>query len=306
MDISTLNEIIAASVRIATPITLAALGGVFCQKSGIFNIGLEGIMLVGAFTVICGVYASDGSIWFGLFCAVASGIIFSLLFAIAVLKLNANQIITGIGLNLLGVGLTSFLLRSIFNTSGLLRPPVIHKIPLIKIEFLKDIPVLGGIFAEQHIITYISFVMVVVTAILLYKTPFGIASRAIGELPEAATTAGVNPKRIGLLAIIWSGALCGLAGSYLSIVSVSEFTENMVQGRGFTAFTALVFGNANPYITWAVSILFGFADALGIRVELSSLGFPSSILKMFPYILSVVALGLSCYTREKRLKRNRT
>ena len=305
MDFSTLNEIISASVRIATPITLAALGGVFCQKAGIFNIGLEGIMLIGAFAVICGVNASGGSIWVGLFYAVVSGIVFSLLFAFAVLKLNANQIITGIGLNLLGVGLTSFLLRSVFDTTGSLRPPVIHKIPPIQLEFLKDIPVIGGIFAEQHIITYMSFVLVIVTAILLYKTPFGMAARAIGELPEAATTAGVKPARICLFAIIWSGALCGLAGSYLSVVTVSEFTENMVQGRGFTAFTALVFGNANPYLTWAVSILFGFADALGIRIELSGLGFPSSILKMFPYLLSVVALGLSCYTREKRLKRNR-
>ncbi len=306
MDISTLNEIIAASVRIATPITLAALGGVFCQKAGIFNIGLEGIMIIGAFAVVCGVYFSEGNIWFGLLCAIISGILFSLLFALAILKLNTNQIITGIGLNLLGIGLTSFLLRSVFDTSGSLRPPVIHKIPPVRIEFLKEIPVLGGIFADQHIITYVSFAMVVVTAFLLYKTPFGIASRAIGELPESATTAGISPKKIGLFAVIWSGALCGLAGAYLSIVSVSAFTENMVQGRGFTAFTALVFGNANPYITWAVSILFGFADALGIRVELSGLGFPSSILKMFPYLLSVAALGLSCYTREKRLKRNRS
>lgn len=305
MDISTLNEIIAASVRIATPITLAALGGVFCQKAGIFNIGLEGMMIVGSFAVICGVYASAGSIWVGLLCAVIAGIIFSLLFALVVLKMNANQIITGIGLNLLGVGLTSFLLRSVFNVTGSLRPPVIHKIPPIQLDFLKNVPVIGGVFAEQHVITYISFAMVIITAVLLYKTPFGMASRAIGELPEAATTAGIKPGRICLFAIIWSGALCGLAGAYLSVVTVSEFTENMVQGRGFTAFTALVFGNANPFVTWAVSILFGFADALGIRVELSGLGFPSSILKMFPYVLSVAALGLSCYTREKRLKRNR-
>jgi ABC-type uncharacterized transport system permease subunit len=302
MDIAMINDIIAASVRIATPITLAALGGVFCQKAGVFNIGLEGMMLIGSFAVICGVQMSGGSVWVGMLCAVIAGMAFSLLFALSVLKFNANHIISGIGTNLLAVGLTSFLLRAVFDTQGSLRPAVMNKIPTVKLEFLENIPIIGGIFGEQHMITYIAFIMVALTAILLYKTPFGVSSCAIGELPESATTAGIKPKKIALLAILWSGALCGLAGTYLSTVSVSEFTENMVQGRGFTAFSALIFGNANPFVTWAVSILFGFADALGIRVELGNSGFPSSIIKMFPYLLSVAALAVSCYARERRRK----
>lgn len=298
MSIADLNDIISASVRIATPITLAALGGVFCQKAAIFNIGLEGMMLAGSFAVICGQIAFPGSIAAGMLFAIAAGIALSLLFALAVLRFDANQIITGIGINLLGVGLTSFLLRAIYDTQGTLRAEVMGKLPAVSLPFLQDIPILGGIFGEQNLLTYISFLMVLVTALLLYKTPFGVSACAIGELPESVATSGVKPKRIQLFSILWSGLLCGIAGTYLSTVSVTGFTEDMVQGRGFTAFSALIFGNGNPFITWAVSILFGFADALGIRMELNSVGLPSSIIKMFPYLLSVAALAASCYARE--------
>lgn len=305
MDIASLNDIIAASVRIATPVTLAALGGVFCQKAGIFNIGLEGMMLVGSFAVICGEIASGGSIVAGLIFAAGAGILMSLLFALAVLKLGANKIITGIGINLLSVGLTSFLLRAIYDTQGTLRAEGMESLPSIKFSFLQGIPVIGGIFGEQNLLTYIAFIMVIVTALILYKTPFGVAACAIDELPESVESGGVKPDRIALFAILWSGLLCGIAGTYLSTVSVSGFTEDMVQGRGFTAFSALIFGNGNPFVTWAVSILFGFADALGIRIELNNSDFPSSIIKMFPYVLSVVALASSCYVREVSRKRKK-
>ena len=303
MNTTLLNDIILASVRIATPITLAALGGVFCQKAAVFNIGLDGMMLVGAFAVICGGIAFDGNILAGMLVAMLAGLLLSLLFALAVLKFNANQIITGIGLNLLAAGLTSFLLRAIYDTQGTLRADTMGKLPTICIPFMRDVPILGGIFAEQNLMTYIAFAMVFVTAVILYKTPFGIATCAIGELPDSVATSGVKPKRIQLFAIIWSGLLCGIAGAYLSTIAVSGFTEDMVQGRGFTAFSALIFGNGNPYITWAVSVLFGFADALGIRVELNSSGISSSLIKTFPYILSVFALAVSCFIRENTRKK---
>ena len=165
MNITALNDIISASVRIATPITLAALGGVFCQKAAIFNIGLEGMMLVGSFAVICGQIAFPGSIAAGMLFAIAAGIALSLLFALAVLRFDANQIITGIGINLLGVGLTSFLLRAVYDTQGTLRAEVMGKLPTISLPVLKDVPILGGIFGEQNLLTYISFLMVLVTAL---------------------------------------------------------------------------------------------------------------------------------------------
>ena len=273
MDIASINDMIAASVRIATPVTLAALGGVFCQKAGIFNIGLEGMMLMGSFAVICGEIAFGGSIVAGLAFAALAGMLMSLLFAL--------------------VGLTSFLLRAIYHTQGTLRADVMGKLPNIEIPIIQNIPILGGIFGEQNLLTYFAFVMVILTALLLYKTPFGVAACAIGELPECVESGGIKPNKVALFAILWSGTLCGIAGTYLSTVSVSGFTEDMVPGRGF----------GNPFITWAVSILFGFADALGIRVELNSSAFPSSIIKMFPYILSIIALASSCYVREVSRKK---
>lgn len=307
MSLQAINDVLAASIRIATPITLAALGGVFCQKSGVFNIGLEGIMLIGAFAAICGVRMSNGSVWVGMLVAAAAGIAMSLLLALAILRFKANQIIAGIAINLLGVGLTSFLMRAAFGVTGSLRAPVMHKIAAIQVPFLANVPILGAMFNGQHVLTYISYILVIVTAFLLYKTHFGVATRAVGELPEAAATAGVKPNKLYLLAIIWSGALCGLAGAYLSCVSVSEFTENMVQGRGFTALTALIFGAGNPIATWFASILFGFSDAIGIRLELMRTGISSSIVKMFPYILSIVALVVSSMMQAKRRgKSNKT
>ena len=169
MDIASINDMVAASVRIATPVTLAALGGVFCQKAGIFNIGLEGMMLMGSFVVICGEIAFGGSIVAGLAFAALAGMLMSLLFALAVLKLEANKIITGIGINLLSVGLTSFLLRAIYHTQGTLRADVMGKLPNIEIPIIQNIPILGGIFGEQNLLTYFAFVMVILTALLLYN-----------------------------------------------------------------------------------------------------------------------------------------
>lgn len=298
MSVEVLNNIISTTLRNSTPLMLAALGGVFCQKARLFNIGLEGIMLMGSFTAICGVMISGGSAYIGLIFAVLCGMLFSLLFYIFAVKFNANQIITGIGLNLMATGLTAFLLRAVFDTKGALRTPGLTPLPTLKLPFLKGIPVIGGLFGELQFITIIAIVMMFVTAIILKKTPIGIHTSAIGEMPDSVSTAGVNPSRVYLFDVLWSGALCACAGAYLSIVSVSAFTENMVSGRGFTAFSALIFGNANPYAVCACSLLFGFVDAIGIKLELSRAAIPSSLIKMAPYILTVAALAVSCYVRQ--------
>lgn len=298
MTVEIINNIISTTLRNSTPLILAALGGVFCQKARLFNIGLEGIMLIGSFTAICGVMFSGGSAFVGLAFAVLCGMLFSLLFYIFAVKFNANQIITGIGLNLMASGLTAFLLRAVFDTKGALRTSGISHLPTLKLSFLKGIPVIGGIFGEMQFITIIALVMMIVTSIILKKTPIGVKTAAIGEMPASVSTAGIRPNRVYLFDVLWSGALCACAGAYLSIVSVSAFTENMVNGRGFTAFSALIFGNANPFAVCACSILFGFVDAIGIKLELSRAAVPSSLIKMFPYILTVVALALSCYVRQ--------
>lgn len=298
MTVDIINNIIAATLRNATPLILAALGGVFCQKARVFNIGLEGLMLTGSFSSICGVMLFGGSALMGLAFAVICGMLFSLLFYLFAVKLKANQIITGIGLNLMASGLTAFLLRAVFKTKGALRATGMTGLPVLRLAFLNNVPVLGGIFSELQFLTIIAVIMMIATSVILKKTTIGVNTIAVGELPESVSTAGVKVDSVLLFDILWSGALCACAGAYLSIVSVSSFTEDMVSGRGFTAFSALIFGNANPYAVSACSLLFGFVDALGIKLELSNSAIPSSLIKMCPYILTVAALALSCYVRE--------
>lgn len=292
-------ELFASTIRISTPIILAAMGGLLCMRARVFNIALEGFMLIGAFFAIVVIEWTHGNAWLGLLGGIISGIITSFLYAFVIIRLKADQIIVGIAINLFGYGLSSFLLMALFNSPGVYRPTIINKIPDLNIPLLKDIPYIGDTFAHYSPIVYFSFLMVIVTFIVLYKTPFGLAVQSVGEEPEAARTAGIRPEIIQLLVIIWSGALCGLAGAYLSSGIVSEFVENMVQGRGFTAFTAIVFGANNPIWTFLASILFGFADALGIRIEIMGSGMPASILKMFPYILSIIVLTIGSARRLK-------
>lgn len=296
-------DVWSAAVRIATPVTLAALGGLMCQKAGIFNIALEGMMLIGAFSAIGFVILFQGNTWLAMFASIFIVVLVSMIFGASIIRFKSNHIIASIAINLLSAGLTTFLLRAMFDMQGGLRPQVINKIPNLEIPILKDIPFIGQVLGTQHPVTYFAIFMVVVTAIILYKTPFGLAVMSLGENEDAARTAGIKPDRIKWAVIIWSGALCAIAGAYMSTGIVSEFSKNMIQGRGFTAFTAIVFGAANPLATWLVTLLFGFADAVGIRLELMGLGVSPSIIKMFPYILAIVALAISSSIRSNRHKR---
>lgn len=291
-------DIISATLRISTPLILASLGGLLCLRAGVFNIALEGLMLIGSFAGVAGVIISGGSSWAGLLLAMLAGIAFSLIFALASLKYKANQIVVSIAINMLGAGLTSFLLKSVFQTTGALRPEAINKLPEVKI------PSLSVAIGNQSILTYLAVLAVIVVYVLLHKTHFGIKIQSVGESPETALTSGISPNRIKLIMIVLCGALCGLAGSYLSLVVVSEFTENMVAGRGFTAFTAVAFGNSNPIVTGLVSLLLGFADALAIRLEILNIGIASSIIKMFPYILALLVYTIGVAVRNTRIRRN--
>lgn len=292
-------ELLAASIRIATPLILAAMGGLLCAKAKVFNIALEGFMLIGAFFAIMAIQFTKGNVWAGLLAGTLSGILASFLYSFCVLKLSTDHVITSIGMNLLASGLTATLLRLVFNTSGTFRPEVITRVEEVQIPLLIKVPVLGEALGHHSPIVYISFLVVILTYIMLMKTPFGLAIRSVGEHADAARTAGIRPERIQFLAITWSGALCGLAGAYLSSILVSQFIENMVQGRGFTAFIAIVFGAYKPFYAFLASLLFGFSEALGIRFELIGLGLPPSIIKTFPYLLSVVVLVASSIFRSR-------
>lgn len=287
-------------LRIATPLTIAALGCLLCYKTGVLNLALEGIMLVGAFASVAVVIWTNGNVWLGLLGGTIAGGIISLVFGLAVVRFRANHIISSIAINMLGLGMTTYLLRAIFQTQGQIRPPAIDKLPLLDLPVLEKIPVIGKALNGQSPITWLAFLLTIACFVLLYKTEFGLNICAVGESEDAARTAGVSPERIRWQVIIIAGLLCGLAGGYISTITVSEFTENMISGRGFTAFTAVVFGGAHPVFVWLVTLLLGYADAVGIQIELVGTGIPSSIVKMFPFILALVSLVIASGTQKLR------
>lgn len=289
----------ASSIRIMTPVLLAALGGLMCTRASVFNIALEGFMLSGSFFAIL-VVDKIGNPWVGLLGGILAGLVMSLIYGLFVLKYNANAIIVGIAINIGALGLTTYLLKAIYGVSGVYRPAAIEALPALEIPLIKDIPFIGTVLSGHTPVIYISFILVVVTFILLFKTPFGLAVRSVGENPDTVRTAGINPKLVQLLTILWSGALCGLAGAHLSTGYVFEFSENMTQGRGFTAFTAMVFGASHPVWTMIASFLFGFADALGYRLQLLNIGIPPKFIQMFPYFLAIVVLTVSSIVRKRQ------
>ena len=293
MDILFNSSVFASMLRIATPLTLAAIGCLLCLRAGVVNFAMEGFMLVGAFVSIAAVIYSDGNVWIGFLFAMIGGGLMSVLFALSVVNFKANQIISGIAINLLSSGLTTYLLRSVFHVLGILRPEHIQKITLLDIPYLDKIPVIGKALNHHTIITYLAIVLIIITYFVLFKTEFGLNIRAQGESEDAVITAGINPKKVQWSVILISGALSGLAGAFLSTVIVSSFTIDMIQGRGFNTFTAVVFGNSHPIAVWLVTLLFGYADALGIQIELLDTRISPAIVKMFPYILAIVALTIS-------------
>jgi simple sugar transport system permease protein len=289
-------ELIASSLRIATPLILASLGCLICQRAGVFNIALEGMMLVGAFFGVVGAQLSGGSVETGMLFAVAGGLATGFIFGIATIWLKANHIVASIAINFFGLGITSFLLRAVFDIQGAMRVDDIEKLNLI------HVPGVSNVIGDQSAITYASIALCLFTIWFFKKTHLGIAVHSVGESPEIALTAGINNDRIKMGSILVSGALCGLAGAFLSTVVMSAFTENMVAGRGFTAFTATAFGNGNPLVTLCASLLLGFADAFGIRLEIMGTGISPQIVAMTPYLLALFIYTLSMALRKARSK----
>jgi simple sugar transport system permease protein len=303
MDLASVTELFASSLRVATPLILMALGSCLCQKTGVFNIAFEGIALIGAFAAVAFVIVFNGNPWMGFLGAICAGMLIAGIYALFVVQFKADYVIASIAINMLGLGLTSYFLRTMFHVQGKVVANNINKLPMLNIPVLRDIPILGCL-SGQSIITYFSLVLVGIIYLVLFKTKTGLNICSVGESESSAVTAGINPALVRLRVILTSGALSGLGGAYLSIVIVSQFSENMLQGRGFNAFTAMVFGNAHPVASMLVCLLFGIADALGIRIELAGFNIPSAIISMFPFLLAMAALAISSYTTKLRLRGN--
>lgn len=276
------------TLRMATPLILAALGGVFSQRSGIVNIALEGIMLIGAFMAMAFSYIT-GNPWIGVLAAMIAGILIAAIHAVISIELKADQVISGTAINILAVGLTGFLLQTMFSHAG--QSPSVNKVSNWTIPVIKKLPIIGDIIGEHIPFVYISLLLVAVTYWVLWKTPFGLRVRAVGEHPAAADSVGINVKGIRYISVLLSGLLAGLGGASLSIGLLDVFVENMTAGRGFIALAAMTFGNVTPQGALLAALLFGFADSLQMLAQTIGLNFiPRQFLLMLPYILTILAL----------------
>lgn len=290
-------DLFAAAIRIATPLALAAIGGTICERSGVVNIALEGIMLTGAFFGTAVVLAT-GEPWLGVIAAVVAGVTISAVHAFASINLRSDQTVSGTAINLLALGVTGFLMKLWYG-----HPGTTDQIKTLGAVFHFDAPG-GGVLAEvwrwvnailftHSPIVYLAMLIAVVAHWAVFKTRWGLRLRALGEHPRAVDTVGVNVARGRWVAVLMSGALAGLAGANLSIEQVGSFTENMTNGRGFIALAANIFGRWTPIGSYLASLLFGFADALQIKLQIlrGVIDVPPQFFQMLPYILTVIVVA---------------
>jgi len=276
------------SVRLATPITLGMLAGVMCERCAVINIAIEGMMLAAA---AIGYTASlySQNMWVGLLVAVLSGGAMAALHAVLSIRFMVDQIISGTVINILAVGLTgyiraAFLIDNPFAAPGLF-PYVFQKTPLW------DMPILGPILFQYQPMVYAAMILVPTVWFVLFRTPWGLRTRSVGEHPRAADTLGINVFRIRYVNVILAGCIAGLGGAWFSLETVGHFDDMMTNGRGFIALAAMIVGNWNPIGGAAAALLFGFADALNFKFQILEVAVPYQFIGMLPYILTMVAVA---------------
>jgi len=283
-----LQSILAATWRMATPILYAAVGEVFSEKAGIINIGLEGVMLIGAFSAYS-VAFETGSLWLGLLAAILSGILSGLIFALFTITIKANQIVVGAAFNMIGMGITGFLYRTMYTDSaGALN---LKTFPNLDIPFLSSIPFFGEVLFRHNIMVYATLLLVPLATFVLYKTAFGLSIRAVGEHPKAADTVGVNVLRMRYLSVMIGTALAGVGGAFLVLAYADQFVEGIVSGRGFIALAVVVFGRWKPWGAFWSSLLFGVFYALQLRIQtMPNVTIPYQFLQALPYLATLLVL----------------
>jgi ABC-type uncharacterized transport system permease subunit len=278
--------LIAATLRFATPLMFAAVGGIFSERSGVVNIGLEGMMLSGAFF---GIYFADKTdSWIlGIVGAMVAGGALALIHAVFTITLRADQIVSGFAINFLSLGLTGYLFRSLYGAEG---TPDVPRIPGITMpQFVRDISFVGEIFGNLSVMTWGALLLVVLAWIALFKTPVGLRLRSVGEHPRAADTVGISVFKIRYSAVVLSGVLAALGGAYLSFGFGGSFNENMTNGRGYIALAAVIFGKWNPVGALGACLLFGFGFALSIPLQREA-DISANLVSTLPYVLTLVAL----------------
>jgi simple sugar transport system permease protein len=281
--------LLASTLRFATPLAFAAMGGIFSERSGVVNIGLEGMMLMGAF------FGIWGSIWsgtwvVGLLMAMLFGGLLALVHAFFSIHLRADQIVSGFAVNLMALGLTGYLFSSIY-ASGI--PSGVSRVPNVRLGWLDNIPLIGGflqgVFGELNLLVWLMFGVVIASYVVLFKTPIGLRIRSVGEHPRAADTVGISVYGLRYAAVTLSGVLAALGGAFLSIGFTGSFAENMTSGRGFIALAAVILGKWRPGWAFAATLLFGFGFALSIPLQREA-DISSSVIATLPYVLTLIAL----------------
>lgn len=297
--LSDLASLIQSTIVFSTALIFAALGGVFSERSGVVNIGLEGLMVIGAFSSAVVTYfvadATGGaaySPWIGLLAAVLLGILFSLLHAVASVTFNADQVVSGVAINFLALGFSIFMVMQFFDGSKQTKTlsTVFSK---VEIPLLSDIPYIGKALFILYPTSIIAFFIVFLAWYLLYKTPFGLRLRSVGEHPAAADTLGINVSRMRYIAVMFSGALAALGGATITLTTSGNFAHNTVSGQGFIALAAMIFGKWHPVGAMWAALFFGIAQGLNSILQIYGWTqyIPTDFVYMFPYILTILVLA---------------
>jgi simple sugar transport system permease protein len=284
-----LVDMLARMVRLATPIALGALAGILCERSGVVNIGIEGLMLTGACLGFIAALTT-GNTWFGLLIAMLAGGAIVMIHAVLALRFKIDQIISGTVINILAVGVTGYLRANAIipieaaGASG-------SAFQTIPIPLLSQIPVLGPVFFNHRPITYLMLVLVPLLHLLLFRTVWGVRTRAVGEHPRAADTVGINVNRLRYLNVFASGLMAGLAGAWFSLEATFNFDDVMTNGRGFIALAAMIFGKWTPFGALGGALIFSSADALQIKIQGFDFALPAQFLQMLPYVITIIVLA---------------
>jgi simple sugar transport system permease protein len=288
-DLALLTAFLASALRLATPIAFAALGGVLSERAGVFNVGLEGFILMGAFGAALGTFHT-GSPYVGIVVGMLLGLLMALPLAIMAVSLGVNQLVAGIATNLFALGMTSFLARIAIGEAA--NTQLLPGFRPFAIPGLSQIPLIGPVFFQQNALIYLLYILVPVLWWLIFHTPWGLKVRAVGHNPRACDTAGISVIATRYLCVLGSGVIAALGGCYLVLAQVFVFSEHMSAGKGFIALAAVILGRWNPVGAFLACLLFGFFDALQLRLQFSNPDVPYEIFSTLPYVVSILALVL--------------
>jgi len=287
LDIAFISGLIGATMRMATPIIFATLGEILAERSGVLNLGIEGIMLMGAMTGFLITYTS-GSIWAGVLAAALVGMLLGLLMAFLAVNLGLSQHVSGLGITLFATGLAMFIYRLHFGSPTV--PPTIEPFKQITLPVLSKIPIIGPGLFTQYSLTYIAWLLIPIMSILLYKTRLGLKIRTVGENPVVADTVGVNVTLTRTLCLVFGGALMGIGGAFLTLAHQNMFLIDVIGGRGWVAIAMVIFGNWDPFKGALGALIFGFLDGLQLRLQGLGIAISFHLFLMIPYLLTIVAL----------------